>query len=337
MGIPSDLSRPADPVVTSPGGDPDRGFQGVGEGVEVVPLALLRPADSPRLSGLCEQHVRKLADTESGMRPITVHRASMRVIDGMHRLKAAELAGADRIAVRFFTGNDEEAFIESVRANVAHGLALGPAERKAAALRILTAQPELSNRSIADIVGLAANTVARLRCSTAQGAQSTGRMGRDGRFRPLETADLRRRAAEIIAQQPGAPLRAIAKEVGLSPGTVADVRRRVREGEDPVPRGAAGPGGPEAGEQGNAAPAGPPAPVDADELWQQLGRDPALRLSEPGRRLLRLLTSHVVDAQAAEVVPRHCVDRVLTLARECERAWAEFAHALETRTAGGIR
>ena len=65
----------------------------------------------------------------------------MRVVDGMHRLQAARLNGAKTIVARFFHGDDEAAFVEAVKSNIAHGLPLSLADRKAASLRIITAHP----------------------------------------------------------------------------------------------------------------------------------------------------------------------------------------------------
>jgi AraC family transcriptional regulator len=73
----------------------------------------------------------------------------MRVIDGMHRLRAAILNRCRSIEVEFFDGDDEEAFIRAVGQNVAHGLPLTPAGRKDAAARILRFRPALSDRSVA--------------------------------------------------------------------------------------------------------------------------------------------------------------------------------------------
>ena len=59
----------------------------------VVPVELLRHADSPRLDGESPDHIRTLAESGSDLPPILVHRETMRVIDGMHRLRAAILNG----------------------------------------------------------------------------------------------------------------------------------------------------------------------------------------------------------------------------------------------------
>jgi hypothetical protein len=48
---------------------------------------------------------------ETKLPPILVHHAKMRVIDGMHRLRVAELKGRNQVAVEFYEGNEQEAFL----------------------------------------------------------------------------------------------------------------------------------------------------------------------------------------------------------------------------------
>jgi hypothetical protein len=81
-------------------------------------------------------HARMLAEAEGDLPSVVLHRATMCVIDGMHRLRAAELRGDKTIAVRFFDGDDDAAFVLAVQANIAHGLPLSFADREAAAVRI---------------------------------------------------------------------------------------------------------------------------------------------------------------------------------------------------------
>ena len=64
-----------------------------------VPVSSLLSGDSPRLAGENLEHVQLLAVVQ-GLPPILVHRSTMRVIDGMHRLRAAKLRGDETIAVR---------------------------------------------------------------------------------------------------------------------------------------------------------------------------------------------------------------------------------------------
>src|SRR5213076_255321 len=72
----------------------------VHEGSRWMPIGSLLPADSPRLEGERLDHVRALADAVGEPPPILVHRHSRRVIDGMHRLRAAQLRGERMIEVR---------------------------------------------------------------------------------------------------------------------------------------------------------------------------------------------------------------------------------------------
>jgi len=66
----------------------------------------LLAADSPRLAGEDAEHIWILAASEASLPPILVHHPSMRVIDGMHRLRAAVLRGDEQIAVDYFHGSE---------------------------------------------------------------------------------------------------------------------------------------------------------------------------------------------------------------------------------------
>ncbi|MFD9209878.1 ParB/RepB/Spo0J family partition protein [Streptomyces sioyaensis] len=313
--------------------------------VDVIPIASLLPATSPRLGGEDAGHVRALAGSDATLPPIIVHRGTMRVVDGMHRLRAAVLLGQERLPVRFFEGSEQDAFVLAVELNVKHGLPLSTADRAAAATRILRSHPQWSDRAIAAAAGLSARTVCAIRQRT-EGAQpqAGSRVGRDGRVRPLSTAAARRQASEFIAEHPAASLREVAAAVGISPGTVRDVRNRLLRGEDPVP-----PGQRECRESRAAAAhqegrrpesrvtartgAAQPAPEDSGELLQMLSRDPSVRLTENGRYLLRLMATHAVPAarrrQLAESVPSHCTPTAAALARHCAAAWLDLAHSLD--------
>lgn len=98
--------------------------------ISTVPISALLPADSPRLAGESAEHVRMLADSGAKFPPIIVHRPSMRVIDGMHRLRATTLRGCATIEVQFVDdGEGPELFVLAVAANIAHGLPLTSADR----------------------------------------------------------------------------------------------------------------------------------------------------------------------------------------------------------------
>jgi hypothetical protein len=158
--------------------------------VERVPLLRLRPADSPRLDGEVHEHVRILAGATARLPPILVHRHTMRVVDGMHRYRAALLRGDVEIEVTYLDGDDEDVFVHAVAANVAHGLPLSLRDRRAAALRILKTHPDWSDRSVATTTGLSPKTVGAVRRgASVEIPQSGSRLGRDGRRRTMPRAD----------------------------------------------------------------------------------------------------------------------------------------------------
>jgi ParB-like chromosome segregation protein Spo0J len=273
--------------------------------VEMVPISTLLPADSPRLDGENADHTRVLADSEATLPPIVVHRSTMRVIDGMHRLRAALLRGQRVIPVRFFDGSEPDAFVLAVEANATHGLPLSAADRTAAATRILASHPYWSDRAVSSVAGLSAKTVAALRRSTTgENARQEARTGSDGRVRPLSSASARMLASQLIADNPSASLREIAHRAGTSPSTVRDVRHRMKRGEHPVPlrqrspepatatpsRSAAGPV-----KRIGTEPGGP-VPQQANRLstLEALSNDPSLRHTDSGRYLLRLLSTHAI-------------------------------------------
>ncbi|MFJ3927487.1 transcriptional regulator [Streptomyces sp. NPDC090022] len=300
-----------------------------------VPIALLLPGDSPRSQGKDVGHIARLAELDAPLPPILVDRRSMRVIDGMHRLMAATIKGQESIAVEFFEGTAEEAFRRAVEANIAHGLPLSHADRRAAAERIIRSHPRSSDRAIARSVGLGARTVANIRREmTDPGQQPAERVGLDGKVRPLNSTEGRRRAAEIIAENPMISLREVARRAGISPATVSDVRKRLASGQSPAAAEATG--------AGEAAPAGKPksavrrmpsAPPQPAVVVEKLLQDPSLRHKQEGRQLLRMLQQNAIGtrdwSELVTVVPTHCGALVVDLARQCAETWMEFARELD--------
>ncbi len=253
----------------------------------------------------------------------------MRVIDGVHRLRATELRGDSTIPARLFEGNDAEAFALAVHLNVTHGLPLTLAERKAAALRVLESYPHWSDRSIGLIAGVSNKTVGKLRgCATEEISQLDPRLGRDGKVRPISPAHGRRRAAEFLSMNPRASLREIARKAGVSVTTARDVRQRIDNGQSPLPDALA--------KNSRRNPQEPlligarvPPDGRGSDLLQRLRRDPSVRSSERGRALLRLLSVVAVAISAcnefAEAAPIHCSGTIAEIARKNARAWQEIA------------
>jgi len=298
---------------------------------EMVPISRLRLGGSPRMSGVSAEYVRVLARTNIRMPPIIVHRRTMCVIDGMHRVRAAELSAREHIEAQFFDGDENDAFVLAVEANAANGLPLSVADRKAAAARIMMTHPARSDRWIALVSGLAASTVGEIRkCSSVEGDQSNTRIGRDGRRRPLDSSAGRKLASELMRADPDRSLRDIARAAGIAPSTVLDVRNRISCGEDPVParKDAAEPNRP-------AIAVSPPRrqttardelDLDPVAIMRTLCKDPSLRLSEAGRTLLRWLDMHTVTGHGPPVtdIPAHSVGAIAALAQHNARFWAAF-------------
>lgn len=133
------------------------------DGAVMVPVTALGAGDSPRLRGLDLAHVQLLAENLGDLPPLLVHRPTMRIVDGRHRLAAARLNGEELLPVRWFEGSDADAFVAAVRLNTVQGLPLAGYERSTAAQRILLSHPERSDRWIASVCGVAPRTVAALR------------------------------------------------------------------------------------------------------------------------------------------------------------------------------
>ncbi|WP_218028496.1 ParB/RepB/Spo0J family partition protein [Nocardia yamanashiensis] len=297
-----------------------------------LPVNELILTGSPRLRGESSDHVHTLAEVDAVLPPILVHRPSMRVIDGVHRVRAALMRGETMIRATLYDGTDDDAFVLAVQLNNSHGLPLSLADRKSAAQRILRAFPERSDRSIAATVGLSHRTVGRIRwCSGGENIQPNTRLGQDGKTHTL-TADVgRRRVGELIARNPEASIRQVAQAAGVSVGTAHDVRQRMRRGEDPVPaRTSSQPNRVSAKPCGDLATSRlEPDSRALGTLLDILRTDPSLRFTDAGRDLLRRLASQPMEEREwialADGVPQHCARLIAELAEAIARDWSKFA------------
>ena len=302
------------------------------EPVVRVPIGSLRLAGPLRVEGEDPAHVRLLAEAVAALPPVLVHRPTMSVVDGRHRMRAAQLRGEDSVLVRFLDCDEDRAFLLSVQANIEHGLPLSLADRKAAAARIVTWHAEWSDRRVAAVVGLSPDAVAGIRRAVCAGAERvTARIGRDGRVRPIDSSQGRLRASRVLEDRPHASLREIAREAGIAVGTARDVRNRVRRGLDPVPERRRKE--PEAAPQKQALQSAQSEVNDVIAALQALKKDPTLRFSESGRRLLRWLDGHAVKPEdrewAVPSVPPHCAVLIADIARHYAEMWQGFAEVLE--------
>jgi hypothetical protein len=257
----------------------------------------------------------------------------MRVLDGVHRVHAAVRLGRETIGAVFFEGSLDEGFALAVRSNVTHGLPLTLADREAAAMRLLVAFPEWSDRAIATNAGLCAGTVGSLRIAVGAGIQGA-RIGRDGRVRPVDQKLGRRRAGEFIEKNPHASLRQIALAAGISPNTARAVRSNLHSLAGAAPAEL---------DEMRSFRAQPDtdkrelAPLPLEEpalILQQLRRDPSLRFNESGRSLLRWLGAKVIGTtkwlQMTGTIPPHARYTVASLARSCAWEWQHLAERLES-------
>jgi ParB-like chromosome segregation protein Spo0J len=290
-----------------------------------VRLADLRTGRYTRERGLDHAHVAALAEVPEAWPPIIVARDDFSVVDGHHRVAAAHDLGLRRVRAVLFDGTPDEAYAEFVRQNVTHGLPLSLVERRHAARRILRADASRSDRSVAADCGLSPKTVGRLRSELAPAAENGSgalvarRTGRDGRARPVDAAEVRARITRALEQQPGAPLRQIARQVGASPETVRAVRQRMSDpsGTRDRPAGATILG------------------LHTDRGRRCFAEDPAFASREDAETFAKLFDATAVDRAAllahVESVPLSRIYEVADEARRRADLWREFADVLESR------
>ncbi|MFD8639353.1 helix-turn-helix domain-containing protein [Streptomyces zaomyceticus] len=324
-----------------------------------MPIESLLPADSPRLEGLNEGHVRALAESGAAFEPILVHRTTGRVVDGMHRLRAAVLRGEHRIAVRHVDGAAADLFIRSVQANIGHGLPLTLGDRKAAVLRILMTHPHWSDRAIAAVTGVSPKTVGVVRGkrSTEESPQSNPldplvpRVGRDGRARPADMPERRRKARSLLTERPRATLREVAQEAGVSVSTAHRLRQELRSCAAVPDEDERRPAAVAVAED---SPYLAPLVVAASQrctgltsvqtspdpssrgttrvrvrAMDALSNDPSIRFTDSGRALLRWLNIQAQGLAAGEQllagVPPHCARALTEVMSHYAREWERLA------------
>jgi ParB-like chromosome segregation protein Spo0J len=308
------------------------------ESSEVVELAIgdLRIGPSMRERGIDAAHVATLAEVADSWPPIVVNRADAAVVDGQHRVAAAKQLGIRTLRAVWFNGSPDDSYVEFVRCNVGHGLPLTLAERRLAARRIVCSRPELSDRRIAVVCALSPRTVARLREEAGAEARringngsapAKGRIGRDGRVRPIDPVAVRARIAKELTRRPDASLRTIANAVGASPETVRSVRNEMRAAVAAnLPDAHAKPevGAKVLGLLERKAPGSSP-----------VRGDPAFTDRDGGQQFVGWFDTTCVEPgdlyQYVESVPLSRVYEIADEARRRAEFWTRFAVALEGR------
>ena len=326
-----------------------RDFEGLP--VRDVPVGELSAGRYLRQGGTSAAHVQLLVNVVAELPPVLVQEDGWRIVDGLHRLEAARLRGDHTIRARFLDCTDSEALVLAMKANSSHGLPLSKADRLCGAKRVLSAHPDWSDRAIAGITGLSANTIATLRDRPSGGPGPSGkRLGRDGRRRPVSAGEGRRRAAEYINAHPDAPLRQVARETDVSLGTVHDVSARLRRGASPEPGGRPAPAAmrPVVHPAGRAAdtvtvaPGSPPRRknhTDEPLTWAgvaaKVANDPTIRYTEGGKEFLQWMTLHATDPDGwrefLNAIPAHWLSVIAPIADSIGKEWTQFAERLKNK------
>lgn len=221
-----------------------------------IPIRILRHGENLRARGENKEYVTTLALSPVKLPPIFVHRKTMRILDGMHRLKAAELRGDQSIEVVFFDGDEEDAFVAAVSSNARHGMPLSFDDRTAAATRILNSRPHWPDPTIAAVTGLDPRTVRALRgLLDVPDPQPTNLVPLQ-RPRPAAPPRYTGLPGKTPASRLSTPVHQVAQEFELEPRTVVDVLNRLRRGLREVPEVPYGTG-PESPSVALPAPAAP--------------------------------------------------------------------------------
>ena len=195
--------------------------------LRLLSLSELKVDHSLREDGIDPRHVEVLSEFEGHWSPVLVWGPDNLVVDGAHRVAAAQRLGLTMIPAESFDGSMVDAFVESVQRNSKHGLPLTLRDRIRAARRIVRVLPEWSDRRIAKVCGLSCTTVGRVRhdAPTTETSQTSTRVGIDGRKRPVEPGTTCERVIEALEHNPTGSLPTIAAVAGVSPETVRTVRK----------------------------------------------------------------------------------------------------------------
>jgi hypothetical protein len=317
--------------------------------VEYLPLAVLDIVENARTGGIIRAHVRLLMETVDHWPPILVWGDDLVVVvvDGAHRVEAARRLRLEAIRAIRFIGSRDDAYLESVRRNVQHGLPLSFPDRMRAAQRVLARDPDWSDRRISSLCGLSAKVVARLRRGqrdhlSAKDGVGDGferRIGRDGRSRPAQTGEVQERVRRVLEHNPGRSLRALAAMAEASPETVRVLRAKMAEETLPPPllHRAGGEAVPKRHRSNENLPAAGQQRLARRDGGAVNGRwlsDPALWACGDGGDFVRWFANsdpgdkwdHFVWA-----VPVGRVYEIVDEARHRAASWTSFASMLESR------
>ena len=170
--------------------------------------------------GLSEAAVERYAETLQAVEaiawpfpPVVLNQtpAGYVCIDGAHRIAAAMKAGRETVEAKVVTLSEADAKVEAACANMTNGLPLSASERKKAIARLIELRPSWADTAIAKVMGIHRNTVARVRKELGVGNRTE---------RTVEAVEAAKTA------NPGASQEELAKVVGVTQGTIANLPRR---------------------------------------------------------------------------------------------------------------
>jgi ParB-like chromosome segregation protein Spo0J len=127
---------------------------------------LVDPSLQPRVAGLDPHHVKALEECPESWPPLAVVRHCGRylLVDGFHRLAAAQNLGLDTVPVDVVPfPEDGDVHAVAFALNAAHGMPLSLADRRAFAARLLREHVEWADREVGRRAGLSSNTVGKVR------------------------------------------------------------------------------------------------------------------------------------------------------------------------------
>jgi hypothetical protein len=240
------------------------------------------------------------------------------------------MLGTVAVLAEFVDCSEEDLTLCAIQHNNAHGLPLTLFDRKRAAKDALRKNPSLSDRWVAGMCGLSHSTVAKLRANSESARSSPAvddsslpnRLGRDGRRRSQHPAIVRERISDALAAAPGATLRVIAAQVGVSPETVRNVRRRLQTDEEPL-RASLKTAEPVKSEWP------PPKPYS-------VANDPAFQAVAPLGEFVAWFDQRHIGLEWRQYLESIPMGRIYEVADDCKRrakTWRDFAEALEDRAA----
>ncbi|MEI8373470.1 MAG: hypothetical protein WCJ35_11640 [Planctomycetota bacterium] len=147
--------------------------------------------------------------------------------DGFHRLAGHEKAGRKQIDCIVHPGTKADAQWHALQSNKDHGLRRSVDDKKRAVLMAFEHPKgkDMSDRRIADVVGVSPTMVAKYRPKpepTANGGQSKKRVGRDGRITKVGNIGKTKTAKSKLDAQPKAEKPAV-ESIGAIPAVAAIV------------------------------------------------------------------------------------------------------------------